>query len=313
MIDILDKISRDLNVPLDMLEDALILARDQVRQIKIPKKDGSIRRVYQPSRKLKTIQYWLIQNIFQELKVHHSSTAFLKNKSIKINASLHKRGRYFLKLDFENFFPSIKFLDFTPILVRWHTETNSLLDLDRLLEVIRKSCFYKGDILPIGYPTSPIISNAVMYEFDSLLNTALLQNADILGNVTYTRYADDLVFSTIQKGVCNIIKDIVEATLYSVASPNLIFNLTKTRFVSSSSGSTIVTGLRICHDGHITIHRKYKDKVRLMISLFSKGLLDENDFNALKGHLAYIRHVDPPFFTKLQHKYFNVIARLFSI
>jgi RNA-directed DNA polymerase len=313
MIDIIDKISSDLNVPLNMLRDALSNARDQVRHIKIPKRDGSERRVYQPSKKLKTIQYWLLHNIFRELKVHSSSVAFLEGKSIKTNALLHNKGRYFLKLDFKDFFPSIHFNDLKPIIACWHTETNSPLDPDSLLEAIRLSCFYKGDFLPIGYPTSPIISNVVMYEFDLSINTLLAHNVEVLGNVVYTRYADDLVFSTLQKGVCGVIHNLVASTLSSLKSPSLTINTAKTRFVSSSSGSAIVTGLRVCYDGHITLHRKYKDKARLLISLFDKGMLHRDDIPALKGHLAYIKHADSRFYTKLHRKYFQTISILFSI
>jgi len=313
MIDILEEISRGLSVPSSMLKDALSNARDQVKHIKIPKKDGTQRKVYQPSKKLKIIQYWLMHNIFRHLKIHSSSAAFLEGKSIKTNASLHNKGRYFLKLDFKDFFPSIIFHDFKPIIVGWHIETKSPLDQGSLLEIIRLSCFYKEDALPIGYPTSPMISNAVMYEFDSKVTTALLSSAGILGNVIYTRYADDMIFSTLRKGVCGNIKSIVETTVASLKSPSLTINPTKTRFVSSSGGSAIVTGLRVCHDGHITVHRKYKDKVRLLLALFDRGLLHRDEIPSLKGHLAYIKDVDSRLYTKLQKKYFETISILFSI
>jgi len=313
MIDLIEKISSDLSVPSSMLRDALSNARDQVRHIKIPKKDGTQRRVYQPSKKLKTIQYWLIHNIFCQLKIHDASTAFLEGKSIKTNALLHKKARYFLKLDLKDFFPSIQFTDIKSIIEAWHIETNNQLNLDDILEIIRLSCFYKGDCLPIGYPTSPIISNVVMYKFDSLINAALVQNAETLGNVTYTRYADDMIFSTLKKGVCRLIQIIVESTVSSLMSPKLTINQTKTRFVTSSSGSAVVTGLRMCHDGHTTIHRKYKNKLRLLIYLFCKGLLNRDEVYKLKGHLAYIKHVDPRFYTKLSKKYFESINLLHSM
>ena len=137
------------------------------------------------------------------------------------------------------------------------------------MDKIRRACFYyKDDLLPIGYPTSPIISNVVMHEFDTQI-MALLSNEDDYGKSVYTRYADDLTFSTDMKGACKEIKTLVTTELRKMESPKLKLNPQKTKYVSSSGGSAFITGLRICHDGHITIHRKYKDKIRLL-SLLQK-------------------------------------------
>lgn len=87
---LLETISKDLNVPVSMLIDALSRSRKLVKHIKIPKKDGSERLVYQPSKKLKIIQYWLDNHIFRNLKIHESATAYQREKSIKINASLQE-------------------------------------------------------------------------------------------------------------------------------------------------------------------------------------------------------------------------------
>lgn len=253
----------------------------------------------------------MVENIFKNIKVHDSATAFLQDKSIKTNAIRHNEGRYFLKLDFKDFFPSINFRDFSPFVQQWIRGSDLNINEDELLNVIQQSCFYKKDLLPIGYPTSPIISNIVMYKFDTTIVSAITQK-DIYGIATYTRYADDMTFSTDKKGACNEIITLVRDILKKQHSPKLTLNLSKTHFVSSSSGSAIVTGLRICHDGHITIHRKYKDKIRLMLSLYKKGNLKKEQKTSLKGHLAHIRHVDGAFYTKLQNKHFEDIYKILS-
>lgn len=304
-----ENIAKDLNVPELMLSEALTRSRKLVKHIKIPKNDGSERLVYQPSKKLKIIQYWLDSHIFSSLKIHESATAYQKEKSIKVNAAAHRNNRYFLKLDFKDFFPSIKFTDFESFLKEWHKNNTPSFTVDELLEIVRRACFYLGDSLPIGYPTSPIISNIVMYEFDSQI-TSLLSEKDIYGKCVYTRYADDLTFSTDLKGACKKIKFLVSKQLGSMISQNLKLNHRKTRLVSSSGGSSFITGLRVCHDGHITIHRKYKDRIRLLISLYQKGVLPDDEMNSLRGHLSHIRNVDSFFYTKLQQKYFNIISEL---
>ena len=55
-MNLVQRISHDLAIPEAMLEEALLYARRLVKHIKIEKKDGKIRKVYQPSRKLKVIQ-----------------------------------------------------------------------------------------------------------------------------------------------------------------------------------------------------------------------------------------------------------------
>lgn len=306
---VIEKISSDLNVPVLVLEESLRQSRKLVKHIKIPKntKDGSYRRVYQPSRKLKVIQYWLENNIFQNLKIHDSAVAYKKNTSVKDNAFLHQRSRFFIKMDFKDFFPSIKFIDFSDIV----KESNDTYEEDALLDVVKRSCFYIDDILPIGYPTSPSISNAVMYKFDVGLSAEILDK-DVYGEAVYTRYADDLTFSTNLKGACNSFEKLVKKKLKLMDSPNVRVNNKKTRYVSSSGGSAFITGLRVCYDGHITIHRKYKDRVRLLLSLYSKNTLKKEDIYKLKGHLSYIKFVDGMFYTKLQNKYFNEIEKIFS-
>lgn len=304
-------ISKDLNIPEDMIKDTLLYSRKHVKHIKIPKKDGSYRRVYQPSRKLKLVQYWLIKNIFEELKVHPAAMAYRKSFSIKSNVYSHKNRRFFLKLDFKDFFPSITVNDLCPIIYEFYKAKKCAWNIDELLEIIKLSCFYIDDKLPIGYPSSPIISNAVMFNFDSKTVSLLEGQKSKFGEIQYTRYADDLTFSSNRKGVCLLIKQLVEDIIRNLDSPKLTINPEKTRFLSSTGGSAFVTGLRLCYDKHITIHRKYKDRIRLLLSLYDKNTLNESDINTLKGHLSYIRHVDSPFYTKLQKKYFKSITKLF--
>lgn len=308
---LLELISRDLNVPEHMLTTALTLSRRLVKHIKIPKRDGTYRRAYQPSRQLKIVQYWLQNNVFGGLRIHPAAMAYRKFTSTRINASTHQSGQYFVKLDFKDFFPSIRFHDLSPHLKGWHKHAHPEFTASDMLEIVRSACFYQDDRLPIGYPTSPLLSNVVMYDFDSTLTT-LLGERDKYGIAKYTRYADDLTISTDKRGASDSLITLVETQLSSMKSPALKLNTSKTRRVSACAGSAFITGLRICHDGHITIHRNYKDKIRLLVSLYKKGTLSDEDTLSLKGHLSYIRHVDSRFYTKLQRKYFRDLAKLTS-
>ena len=74
----------------------------------IPKRNSSkSRTIAHPSRELKFIQRLLIRDFGGTLRVHNSAFAYRKGKSIKDNALQHLKSHYLLKMDFQNFFPSI--------------------------------------------------------------------------------------------------------------------------------------------------------------------------------------------------------------
>ena len=309
-MDIKKKISADLDIPLGLIDEAVAISRNQVKKFSIKKKDGTSRSIYQPVKKVKTIQYWLMANVFEKLPIHPSSAAYIKGKSILSNATRHRKNRYFLKMDFKDFFPSIKWEDFRPILSAWHKKATPDWELTSdAINLVRRTCFYLNDSLPIGYPSSPIISNTVMYEIDNKI-VNLLAYSESYGNAIYTRYADDLVISTDKKDICNNIYNVICELIKKTDSPKLSLNPKKTKMGSSTSGSALVTGLRICANGHITIHRKQKDHIRLLLALYKKRKLEQNEQISLLGHLAYARHVAPQFYSKLQNNYFKEITEL---
>ena len=312
-MDIKEKISTDLDIPSDLIDEAVAISRKQVKKFYIDKKDRTSRRaIYQPAKKVKTIQYWLMSNIFDKLPKHSSSAAYIKGKSILSNAKKHRRNLYFLKMDFKDFFPSIKWKDLRPIISVWHKKTTPDWKLtNEAKNLVRRTCFYLEDSLPIGYPSSPMISNAVMFTIDDEI-TNLLSDREKYGNAIYTRYADDLVISTDKKDVCNNIHKVIRKLIEKINSPKLSLNSKKTKMGSRTSGSALVTGLRICANGHITIHRKQKDHIRLLLALYKKKKLKQDEQTSLLGHLAYVQHVAPQFYSNLQSKYFEEITELKS-
>jgi RNA-directed DNA polymerase len=305
-----EAISNDIQIPISLIDEALSVARSQVKKFNINKRNGKPRAILQPSKKLKTLQYWLLANLFKKLPVHKSAVAYLDGVSILHNAKRHSEHRYFLKMDLIDFFPSIKYADVLPLIESWHERTSPIWNLDdEAKNLIRLSCFFKEDILPIGYPSSPVLSNVVMYDFDAEI-TRLISDRVKYGECVYTRYADDLVFSTDKKDVCIDLLKNVTAFIESTTSPKISVNKSKTKLGTSTGGSASVTGLKVCSDGHITIHRKQKDHIRLLLSLYRKGMLKDEEHDSLLGHLAYCHYVAPAFYSNLLKKYFIEIRDL---
>ncbi len=308
-MNIKEAICNDLDIPLSLVDEALDISRKQVKIFNIKKRNGSQRQILQPAKKVKTIQYWLIKNIFEKFELNSAASAFRNNMSILTNVRRHRENTFFLKIDLKNFFNSIEFDDLVPYLEEWKDTNDIHWELDGLaFDVIRKVCFYKGDILPVGFPSSPIISNIVMLNFDMEIKK-IISNQDF-NDVIYTRYADDMVFSTNRKGVCKQLKNLIYELVDSTETPNIKINFSKTKFGSSSGGTASVTGLKVCKSGHITIHRKQKDHIRLMLSLFAKGKLKKDGYESLMGHIAYCQHVAPLFFSSISKRYFREIEVL---
>lgn len=288
----------------------LMLSPEPPKRWKIPKRNGGYRTIYHPSSKIKLIQYWLINNVFSHLPIHDAAYAFVRNRSIKDNALRHaeSRHKYYVKIDLKNFFPSISYNDFEYAFKAYRDRINYPTEFDNeLLQLIKTTCFITDESLPIGFPSSPIIANFVAREFDEKF-TYKLNSIDQL-NAIYTRYADDIIVSTNMKKASKLILDAFNKTLNDI-NQSFKINDEKIHICSASGGSIIVTGLKVCHDFHITLHKKSKDKIRLLLSLLAKGKLKKEDYNILSGHIAYSKNVDSHFYTKLSRKYFKELKEL---
>lgn len=111
------------------------------------------------------MQRLILELLLPYLPVHENAFAYVEGKSIKRNALMHRNNEYFLKMDFSDFFNSIKPIDLRNVLFRNGYET-----IPHNLNLIDNLFFYKkqksGLSLSVGAPSSPLISNAVLYDFD---------------------------------------------------------------------------------------------------------------------------------------------------
>ena len=152
---------------------------------KIPKKSGGYRLITTPQTSLKILQHKLNQVLSSVYKVKPSVHGFAIGKSIITNANIHLKQRYILNLDLQDFFPSINFGRVRGLFIA--KPYNCTQEVATILAQI---CCYNNQ-LPQGAPTSPIISNMICARLDSQLQKLAKKYRCI-----YTRYADDITFST---------------------------------------------------------------------------------------------------------------------
>lgn len=277
------------------------------KRYEIPKKKGGRRTIYHPSKNTKALQYAIIDIILSNIKVHNSAFAYkpnLKSPLLK-NAQKHSKYAYSIRVDFENYFPSIVPEDLMPIIEKKFLKRNLNTEEEQFL---KNSLFIKyknyGFSLGIGSPSSPMISNIVMYEIDENLCNYSSQNSAI-----YTRYSDDIVYSTNKKGECAEFIKYLKYLLKETESPVLKINNEKT-FYMSRKNRRVVTGLFITPDGKVSIGRNQKRYIRKLVFDFKNGNLDDESIIYLKGYLNYILDVESTFYNSLANKYGKEVIKI---
>jgi RNA-directed DNA polymerase len=151
----------------------------------IPKKSGGEREVAAPLSPLKDLQKKLLAVLESYYSGRSPAHGFIKGRSIVSNAKVHAKARYVLNIDLEDFFPNIHFGR-----VRGLLRGKPYFFGRDAAKCIANLCCRMGK-LPQGGPASPIISNMICGKLDADMKRLAKKYY-----CTYTRYADDLTFST---------------------------------------------------------------------------------------------------------------------
>ena len=157
----------------------------------IPKKDGFRELNYLPkSSKLFSLQQELLHNLLDHTYLPTCAKGFRRGESYKSYLAPHVGSQYFLRVDIKDFFPSINEERIKSELERY-IAFSSKDEAAAIIELITDIVTYNGS-LPQGASTSPAISNIVLARVDQ----RILKYCQVFG-ITYTRYADDLLFSSL--------------------------------------------------------------------------------------------------------------------
>ena len=296
---LLHRIGNDLLIPIRRLDYILRSAPYRYKVYTINKKSGNGKRVIaQPAKEVKAIQYWIINNLLNGLRQHGCAYAYTKNRSIKDNAQAHISNSYLIKLDFENFFNSIKDDDFIHFCS--DSQLSSLNNSD--IQYLLRALFWAPNrndklCLSIGAPSSPLLSNLIMFNFDSTLHDYCH-----MMNLTYTRYADDITISTNNKNIHRSIIYHVERILKGLAYPKLKINKNKT-ILASKANRRIITGLILSNEDKISLGRDRKRLISAMIHHVITKPYDLEKAAQLRGLLAFANDVEPDFLERMKTKY----------
>jgi len=167
------------------------------KTFQIPKRNGGQRTIKAPVDALKLLQRRLsdlLQDCVDEINTakqrkDRAAHGFKRKRSIITNARQHRHRRWVFNLDLEDFFPSINFGRVRGFLLK-----NRDFELHEDVATVITQIACHENSLPQGSPCSPVISNLVAH----LLDMRMVKLASEAG-CTYSRYADDLTFSTNKK------------------------------------------------------------------------------------------------------------------
>jgi RNA-directed DNA polymerase len=280
----------------------------------IPKKGGGARTIKAPDEKLKLLQKKLsdvLQNCLDEIYTAKGvkgtvAHGFKRKCSIVSNAAQHHHRRWVFNLDLKDFFPSINFGRVRGFFIK---DKNFLLNKDVATTLAQIAC--DGAALPQGSPCSPVISNLIAH----VLDMHIVRLAAAVG-CTYSRYADDLTFSTSKPGFPPDIARPSDAD-FNVWVPGaklaeiithcgFVTNERKTRMQYRDSRQD-VTGLVV--NRKVNIRREYRHSVRAMVHrLFKTGnfqllapftkdgvttfQMRDGSLDELQGRLGFVDAID---------------------
>ena len=301
---LLQYIANGLFLTEDETKRFIITAPRRYKKFTIAKRNGLDRRlIAQPARQVKSIQRAVLKHIRENIKVHEHAFAYEKERDIKKNASLHKDHDYLLKMDFKNFFLSIKPVNLLNVIKMQgiSLENDDVFVLENLFFwKLRRNSPLR---LSIGAPSSPFISNAVMFFFDTVMSEKCKKI-----EVTYTRYADDLTFSTNRKNVLFEVPRLVREILNETSLRNIKINHEKTVF-SSKKFNRHVTGVTLANNGVLSLGRERKRLLRSKVDYYRKGLLSPEEILTLKGELGNAKFIEPEFIERVESKYGSDVIR----
>lgn len=290
-----DDLAGYLGVPLKKLTYLLFgVSNDKLYvSFEIPKKNSGSRTISSPVDDLKCVQRKLADALWMyQAKIRREdnnlganvSYAFEKGRGIIENASCHRNKRYVLNLDLKDFFESFHF---GRILGYFEKNRYFLMSHEAAVTIAQLACF--NGHLPQGSPASPVITNLICQALDY----HLMQIAKKY-RLNYTRYADDLTFSTNNRAFLDTYEKFLKSLSRQISRAGFSINHEKTRLQYRDARQE-VTGLVVNKKVNVSKHF-YKKTRAMAYSLYRNGkfTIDGNNatLNQLEGRFSFIDQLD---------------------
>ncbi|OPB34636.1 reverse transcriptase family protein [Pseudomonas fluorescens] len=279
---------------------------------KFRKLDLNKKNIYEADPTLKIYHKFLNLFVFQWLEFNEKCVySYRKGMNVADAVKKHAHNKHFFQTDLNNFFGSIR-SDFVKASIVASIDrmpiTDVLIHIDRIIELCTVS-----DKLPIGFSTSPLISNACLLHFDNEVERYCEEN-----ELTYTRYSDDIIISGSDKKLYGT-GEVIAEVLHQQFKSALSINSSKTKY-SSAGNKLKILGMMILPNGTITIDSRLKADIEVLLHFFTKDkqkFLDKIETDSatalakVSGYLNYINTTDKIYLNKLRKKYGASVVDMF--
>ena len=281
----LSSLERDLGINAKTLYAVSNNLGKHYRKAKLPKKNGGFRNLSVPDEVLKSIQRQISEVLLIHMPVSRYAKAYRFGSSTLRNAKHHVGKQVVLKLDILHFFDSIQYSTVKDKVFPAQIYAEPLRILLTML------CYHK-DALPQGAPSSPAITNIILYGFDELVGQWCRERG-----ISYTRYCDDMTFSGDFEPA-----EVVRFVRLELKKMGFLLNEQKTR-IQRPSQQQSVTGIVV--NEKLSIPAGYRRKLRQELYYCRKfgiqehlqkiGLevLEETYRMQLLGKVNYVLQVQP--------------------
>ncbi|GAB7562953.1 hypothetical protein LG202_09920 [Methylobacillus methanolivorans] len=267
-----DIFARTVNINKKSLAAMCYGAEKFYRTFKIPKRSGGMRQIDSPFPSLSLVQKWISNNILEKLDIdNESACAYIKEKSIKNHVEKHIDSAFILKIDLQDYYPTISTRDIIYTFSEIGYPVNISTSIAHILSL--------NGGLPQGAPSSPLLSNIITLGLDVKIKEYCQKN-----NFLYSRYADDLAISGE-----NISEDNILEIYRLISSEGFIVNTSKSKLYTPKQPVRHLTGL-IINNGKIRIPKQTRKMVRQKLFYIRNYYL--SDLESSSNHNLFSLH-DP--------------------
>lgn len=273
--------------------------RRMYQHFSIAKGPAKVRMISAPDERLKSLQRKLADKLSELYRPRNPVHGFVADRSVKTNAIAHLHRRFIVNVDLRDFFPTISQKRVEGML--------SSLGIDaRVVEIIAQICCNDG-CLPQGAPSSPVLSNMICFRLDKKL-MGIAKEARCI----YTRYADDITFSSHQPLTAlyetmlppagRFLPDLLAPKLRDVFQQNgFVIHPDKAHYADRHS-RRIVTGIKV--NELLNVDRRYVRNIRAALHSVEKlgakdaeqKFLDKHGGRSslavhLQGKISFLTHI----------------------
>lgn len=306
----LNHLAKRARVPYQYLRSVVSRSEPNTyRKFSISKRSGGRRFIHVPEPPLAHVQKWISKFILRQVPVHTASFAFAPGSSISGCAARHCGAHWLIKMDITGFFESVSEIQAYRCFEELGYQPLVAFELARIVTVgpLSQSPRHRDPVwkvrgtnaaipsysasalgyLPQGAPTSPMLSNIVMKPVDKTLAAAARK-----AGLIYTRYSDDLTFSTSVKGFDRLAATGFIVTVGQILAASGFRPQHRKTTIVSPGNRKIVLGLNV-EGPEPKLRRKFKDNLRLQLYYLDKVGPAEHaksrEFDTIWGMRAHVR------------------------